>query len=84
MNSNESEDRTSGYEKRWMGTVFPLKVSELGPILPNLTKLRVPASASLALAENWLNCQEKASFVLRFVLNLTNLAEPVFKVLDQF
>ena len=56
--------------------MFPLKVFELGPILPNLTKIRrVLAPKSSASAENWLNCQEKASFVLI----LTKPVEPIFQ-----
>ena len=41
---------------------------------------RVLVLKSLALAENWLNCQEKAFFV--FIL--TKPVEQIFKVLSQF
>ena len=52
------------------------KVFELGPILANLTKnRRLLVPKSLASAENWLNCQEKASFVLI----LTKPVEPKFR-----
>ena len=53
----------------------PLRNFELGPILTKFDKIRrVLAPKSLALAENWLNCQEKASFVL-----ITKPIEPIFQ-----
>ena len=58
-----------------LATSVPSKVFELGPILPDLTKIRwVLVPKSLASAENWLNCQEKASFALI----LTKPVEPIF------
>ena len=57
------------------GASVPSKTFELWPILPNLTKLEGYLAKSLALAENWLNCQEKASFL--FIL--TKPVEPIFQ-----
>ena len=62
-----------------MATSILSKIFELGPILPNLTKIRrVHAPKSLASAENWLNCQEKLYSFLQ------NLLRKFLKMLGQF
>ena len=54
----------------------PSKVFELGPIVPTLTKTGgVLAPKSSSVAENWLNRQEKASFLLI----LSESVEPIFQ-----
>ena len=59
--------------------MFPLKVFQLGPILPKIRRVIVPKS--LASAENWLSCQEKVSLVLiltKPVESIFQSAEPNF------
>ena len=55
----------------------PCRAFELEPILLNLKNLKGSlAPKSLALAENWLNCQEKAFFLIIH----KNLLSQFFKV----
>ena len=55
--------------------MFPRRFLSLGQYTKFDQIRRVIAPKSLALAENWLNCQEKTSFVLI----LTKPVEPIFQ-----